>query len=1016
MNLRIMYTNAHGLTLPKFTTLTTLIQDNQFDIIVVAETWWMNTNRVLQHPYFVSCSEETAHRTTGHQNGGMLLLAQKNLHAAINVLPRTHYSISFSIFNVRYQMIYLPPSLSEDRVEEILSPIQRMNAIIGDFNVRFGTLSGDNPRLRNHPKNRANTVWDAINRHGLHYRKPAGPCSRTDHIFTDFKPHKVQYQRDIIPSDHGALSFEAPIEVPTSTANASLRLSLKNLADPVRYEHLKTMYDANSTNLDHALQLLQDVVGLGDHAIGDIIEQLIDAIGAELSRVIWTSAEAVLGTYRLNDKKLEYDYLPRLLDHRTSIPTAIRTYKRSMRGQNPPLISRTEGRTPLDDVIAKFRTEFASHRPPPARPDYHIAAHPDVATISDRASLAKTIAQYPSSKAGGDDNIPTSILRCLLGSNMLGHLVSFFRTLAITGRTPQCWNTSRVYLLAKEQTPTVTVDASRPIALTRILRRIFEIRCLTAWKLQPWAVVHPAQAGFRRGYSAAVQALVSDSLARRGYCKAIYLDLKAAYDRVPFDRLLTRLVEAGTPPYARSLIYSLMCRSPSSTFLVNGSETVAIPRERGLFQGSIISPLLFDLFIDPLVRKANPPDQESPTLLAYADDLKINCRDLAAAYDALQQCVQWADVNEMTFNVKKCGAVGFTEIEQEMLYIKGERIPAVKEYKYLGFPTGRAGILWSSYRDKLLQKTQDALRRAKQRTFQWPHWSRLAIYRTFVRSMGEYGMAPLLAFADQGRAKMMDPLRQTHAEAMEWILDGKLNEVVAAALTGVPYWGQYMEESHGNFYLHLQRSAPTNPARKLETKAWGSLQTEQEALPYLWRKPGSIQQLEIANRTRPADAQLRWPTFKRKLRQRMWWQTRDDNPILQNYLYVAPRNGYAIADLTLNITDPLIRRLAIQWRTNRLVYSRICAKCSTTMTRRCIEQCGLLDTRRDLQYCWDGYELEVTHMRHRGLRIGTYNIIDSVLNSSNFEVFKTLVYNLFPRMQPPNTNDILDSQDNTANE
>ena len=49
--------------------------------------------------------------------------------------------------------------------------------------------------------------------------------------------------------------------------------------------------------------------------------------------------------------------------------------------------------------------------------------------------------------------------------------------------------------------------------------------------------------------------------------------------------------------------------STSSKVVVNGTQTESILLTRGLFQGSLLSPLLFDIFIDDLARLLN---QDTP--------------------------------------------------------------------------------------------------------------------------------------------------------------------------------------------------------------------------------------------------------------------------------------------------------------------------------------------------------------------------------------------------------------------
>ena len=110
--------------------------------------------------------------------------------------------------------------------------------------------------------------------------------------------------------------------------------------------------------------------------------------------------------------------------------------------------------------------------------------------------------------------------------------------------------------------------------------------------------LHPCQAGFRRGYSTYTQILTSDEWSRRGRPISVFLDLKAAYDTVPWYILEEKLIERQIDPCSLGLIKNLMLR-PASLHLVTNHfcDPKAIFTSRGLFQGAILSPILFAIFI-----------------------------------------------------------------------------------------------------------------------------------------------------------------------------------------------------------------------------------------------------------------------------------------------------------------------------------------------------------------------------------------------------------------------------------
>lgn len=71
-----------------------------------------------------------------------------------------------------------------------------------------------------------------------------------------------------------------------------------------------------------------------------------------------------------------------------------------------------------------------------------------------------------------------------------------------------------------------------------MFRKIFERLLLETFDEEGWARVHPAQAGFRGGYSVITNAAVVHYLLSTGVrTTAIFLDLRAAFDMVGHNRL-----------------------------------------------------------------------------------------------------------------------------------------------------------------------------------------------------------------------------------------------------------------------------------------------------------------------------------------------------------------------------------------------------------------------------------------------------------------------------------------------
>jgi len=235
---------------------------------------------------------------------------------------------------------------------------------------------------------------------------------------------------------------------------------------------------------------------------------------------------------------------------------------------------------------------------------------------------------------------------------------------------------------------------------------------------------------------------VEDAKRQKGFLKSIFfIDFKAAYDMVLHEILFEKLITKELPIKVVNTIKLIY--SHSKVRVVALTDPINI--NGGVLQGSVISPMLFNVFIDDLIRKLGV---ECFEVLAYADDIaviSIGEAQLERAFDILDE---WARANSMVVNKLKSGIIRIGKKPNK----NGESIrgyPVVEKYRYLGVWINM-DVNCQAQIDNISKKVEVYLKRHKKLLFKYfSVRSLLKIHQYFHRSRLLYGMC---AFVDLGKA------------------------------------------------------------------------------------------------------------------------------------------------------------------------------------------------------------------------------------------------------------------------
>ena len=154
--------------------------------------------------------------------------------------------------------------------------------------------------------------------------------------------------------------------------------------------------------------------------------------------------------------------------------------------------------------------------------------------------------------------------------------------------------------------------------------------------------------GFRPGKGAKDALRRVDTLLKAGQVWVVDADLKSYFDTIPHDRLLALVKERVADGRVLALVESFLRAG------VLEESKGWQPTERGTPQGGVISPLLANLYLNPLDHQMAAAGW---AMVRYADDFVILCRSEAEAHAALAAVRHWVSEAGLTLHPEKTRVV-----------------------------------------------------------------------------------------------------------------------------------------------------------------------------------------------------------------------------------------------------------------------------------------------------------------------------------------------------------------------
>ena len=303
-------------------------------------------------------------------------------------------------------------------------------------------------------------------------------------------------------------------------------------------------------------------------------------------------------------------------------------------------------------------------------------------------SLSSVVEAIKKLKSDNVDNDGISRFHLLLDcSPLIDHIHLLLQMCICTSSVPESFLCGTVSSILKKGNSPFICSSYRPITVSCTFSKVLEhvlLPFVTNNMLE-----RDNQFGFKPGVGCqhAHRVLSSLLLENSSKGRSIYLctlDLSKAFDSVCHSQLFSALRGYGVN---LSVILLLRYWYSNSFLRLKSVPASNIKLKRGLRQGGVLSPTLFNLCISGVLAKISATylsGFSDVSYLAYADDLLLISRTKTGLSNMVSRvATSFSDIG-LSLNVDKCKFLSFNNISSTSLRCSGFTIPLVDSLRWLG--------------------------------------------------------------------------------------------------------------------------------------------------------------------------------------------------------------------------------------------------------------------------------------------------------------------------------------------
>ena len=328
--------------------------------------------------------------------------------------------------------------------------------------------------------------------------------------------------------------------------------------------------------------------------------------------------------------------------------------------------------------------------------------------------IMKAIKRLKGKKSPGIDCILPEMIK-YSQHVMLPVLTKIFNHILQTGNYPKQWLRGYIIPIYKKGTKT---DPSnyRGITIGSCLGKLFNMilneRLITYFDKHN--VISKCQIGFKKKHRTSDHIFVLNSLINKytSQGKRLYtcfVDMQKAFDMINRVKLMYKLKQTGIGSLLYSVIKDMYLSSKAEIAVkVENTLTEMFKSEIGVYQGDVLSPSLFNLYINDLVNQFDSEcmpaclDNTDINCLLYADDVVLISTSEEGLQKSVDKLSEYCNYWDLKINIDKTKVVVFNKhapVRNIQICHDGHVIESCESYRYLGMLLSSNGNLSVSMAD-----------------------------------------------------------------------------------------------------------------------------------------------------------------------------------------------------------------------------------------------------------------------------------------------------------------------------